>query len=135
MATLREIDHAVMIRPRTFVSCVVKCVVLALAAATSVSTGVQAGDYVVVGAVNRIADRCAARFGEGFVDGGNGVCTRVGIHPRVYIAPRNAGMNAWSSGAASNAAVIHTDGSSMVPGAPAQHLRVRGNLDSYSPFR
>lgn len=124
-----------MIRPRTFVSCGVKCVVLALAAIASIATDVRAGDYVVVGAVNRIADRCAAQFGEGFVDGGNGVCMRVGIHPRVYVAPRNAGMNAWSSGAASNAAVMRSDGSSMVPGAPAQHLRVRGNLDSYSPFR
>ncbi len=116
---------------RTFATCVVG----ALAAATSIAPDVRAGDYVVAGAVDRIADRCATRFGEGFVDRGNGLCARVGNHTRIYVAPRNAGMNAWSSGAASNAAVMRTEGLIMVPGAPAQHLRVRGNLDSYSPFR
>lgn len=108
--------------------------VLGAMAAVSIAGVASAGEYVGGRVITRIGDRCT-QLGEGFVDVGNGICGRVNRSLRIYVGPRNAPANAWSGGGTASAA-MRTDGMGMLPGVTStQHLRVRGNLDSYSPFR
>ncbi len=116
---------------RTYASCLVFG---ALVITPVTASGVDAGDYVGTHPVIRIGDHCA-QFGEGFVDAGNGICSRVSRHVRVYVGSLNTGigqaLNTWSTTGTSSAA-LRSEG--MVPGAEVTHLRVRGSLDSFSPF-
>jgi hypothetical protein len=108
------------------------CLALAALALTSLpGESVAAGEFADAAPVTRIGDTCA-RFGNGFVDVGNGVCGRVSGHVRVYVGTRSVTVNPWAGNGTSSAA-LRSDG--MVPGAEVTHLRVHGGLDSFDPFR
>lgn len=108
-------------------------------------------------ATHRLTDRCA-QFGPGYVDSGQGVCTRVAghltshvtSHIRVWIGPRAAaldpsapafraplpGPNPFAAPAAANAALRTSDSfasDDMVPDRAVTHLRIHGSLDGPNP--
>lgn len=106
-------------------------VLLGIVGSTSLAEQAQAGDARDAQIVHA-ADRCAD-YGLGFLDLGRGNCGRT--HVRVDGGLRNANSNFWTSSGTSSAA-LRSDGLGMLPGAgDLSHLRVRNNLESYSPFR
>ena len=107
---------------------------LALGALIAAASTARAGDYVDgTPRITPATSRCAA-FGPGFVDMGNGTCTRVNSHIRVEFGVRRAMNEAWSGGGTSSA-TLRSDGIEMVPGVGVSHqLRVRNTLQTLSPY-
>ena len=104
-------------------------------AAVSMAAGPAfAGDTIDGAQIAHAANRCAV-FGPGFVDMGDGTCSRVSEHVRVDLGMRDAGGDTWTTSGTSSA-TLRSDGLGMLPGASeSRHLRVRSGLESYNPFQ
>ncbi len=104
----------------------------ALAAAALACTTAKAGDFGDGARISPAASRCA-EFGPGFVDMGDGTCSRANSHVHVEFGTRRVGSEAWSGNGASSAE-LRSQGVEVVPGVGHQ-LRVRNQLQVLSPYR
>ena len=91
------------------------------------------------GDIIRVSNRCDI-YGPGFVDVGNGYCSRVGIggpsgaqsHVRIE-QPARAGSEGWTSTGSTSNAALRSESSGMLPGiSDAQHLRIQSGVDPYA---
>lgn len=128
---LANVEKVVMILSRNSASSFLLGAVITASAAVPPA---MTGDFVDGSPIVHAASRCA-EYGPGFVDMGNGTCSRIAGHVRVELGTRNASSSTWTAGGTSSAA-LRSDGLGMLPGAgDSRHLRVRSGLESFSPFQ